>query len=199
MTHSSHQFNNYNPCPSSKKITTTNGSLTIFVGVDVQSSPTLTLRNVFHVPRLSTNLISIQKFIWDLGCNVVFYPTYCVFQDQDLGKMIGLAKERNMLYYLEIPSELSVSFLFEHHFFNKRKIRLHHHRLGHLSFITLKILFPSLFEKLDIESFHCEACELAIHKHSTFSISDKRSSKPLYLIHSDIWGPSPIPNICGAR
>ena len=169
MTHSSHQFNNYNPCPSSKKITTTNGSLTIFVGVDVQSSPTLTLRNVFHVPRLSTNLISIQKFIWDLGCNVVFYPTYCVFQDQDLGKMIGLAKERNMLYYLEIPSELSVSFLFEHHFFNKRKIRLHHHRLGHLSFITLKILFPSLFRKLDVENFLC-----------------------------DIWGPSSVPNISRA-
>ena len=33
MTHSSHQFNNYNPCPSSSKIATIDGSLTTIVGV----------------------------------------------------------------------------------------------------------------------------------------------------------------------
>ena len=62
MTHSSHQFNNYNPCRSSRKIATTNGLLTIVASVgDVQISPTLTLRNVLHVQKLSTNLVSIQK------------------------------------------------------------------------------------------------------------------------------------------
>ena len=56
MTHSSHQFNNYNPCLSCGKIATTDDSLTIVAGVgDVQISPTLTLRNVLHVPKLSTN------------------------------------------------------------------------------------------------------------------------------------------------
>ena len=47
--------------------------------------------------------------------------------------------------------------------------------------------------------FHCEICELAKHKCSTFSINNKRSSEPFYLIHSDIQGPSPVPNIFGAR
>ena len=62
MTHSSHKYNNYNPYPSSRKIATIDGSLTTVVGVgDVQISPTLTLRNVFHVPKLSTNLVLIQK------------------------------------------------------------------------------------------------------------------------------------------
>ena len=33
MTYSSHKFNKYNPCPSNRKIITTDGSLTITVGV----------------------------------------------------------------------------------------------------------------------------------------------------------------------
>ena len=60
LTHSSCQFNNYNSCPSSRKIVTIDGSLITIVGVgDIQISPILTLRNVFHVPKLSTNLVSI--------------------------------------------------------------------------------------------------------------------------------------------
>ena len=100
--------------------------------------------------------------------------------------MIGVTKERNGLYYLETTSKSSVSFLSEHHLLNKEKIWLHHRRLGHPSFRTLKFLFPSLFNKLDVEGFHCNVCELAKHKHSPFPINNKRSSKPFHLIHSDI-------------
>ena len=80
MTHSTHQFHNYNPCPSIRKITTTNGSLTTIVGVgDIHISSTLTFRKVFHVPKISTNLVSIQKVTKDMGCNVIFYHAHYVF------------------------------------------------------------------------------------------------------------------------
>ena len=80
MTHSSHQFNNYNPCPSQRKIAIANGSFTTIAGVaDVQISPTLTFRNALYVPKLSTNLVFIQKLTQDLGCNVTFYPTHYAF------------------------------------------------------------------------------------------------------------------------
>ena len=124
------------------------------------------------------------------------------FQDQNLGAMIGLSKERDRLYCLETPSKLNItknestlSFLSEHHLSNKEKVWLHHRRLGHPSFRTLRILFPSLFRGLDVEHFHCDVCELAKHKRATFPTSDKRSSVPFNLIHSDIWSPSTIPNI----
>ena len=56
-------------------------------------------------------------------------------------------------------------------------------------------MFP-LFRKLDVESFHCDVCNLAKHKRSTFPTNNnKRSSEPFHLIHSDIWGPSHVPNI----
>ena len=59
-------------------------------------------------------------------------------------------------------------------------------------------MFPSLFSKLDVESFHGDVCELAKHKHSPFPTNNKGSLEPFHLIHSDIWGRSPIPNISGA-
>ncbi|KAJ9705809.1 hypothetical protein PVL29_003762 [Vitis rotundifolia] len=60
-------------------------------------------------------------------------------------------------------------------------------------------MFPHLFQGLDISEFHCETCELAKHTRVSFLISNKRSSHPFHLIHSDIWGPSAIPNVYGAR
>ena len=118
--------------------------------------------------------------------------------------MIGDTKERNGLYYLETPSNLSVnksksplSFFSEHYLSNKEKVWLYHRRLGHPSFRTLKILFPSLCKGLDVETFHCDVCEFAKHKCVPFPISNK-TSIPFSLIHSDIWSPI-VPNIFGAR
>jgi hypothetical protein len=80
MTHSPNGFTTYFQCPSSRKIATANGSLTTVAGVgDVKIGPSLILKNVLHVPRLSTNLVSIQKLTQDLRCNVVFHHSYCVF------------------------------------------------------------------------------------------------------------------------
>jgi len=82
---------------------------------------------------------------------------------------------------------------------NKEKVWLYHRRLGHPSFYVIKRMFPSLFKDLIVESFHCDDCEIAKHKRTSFPISHKRCQTPFSLIHSDIWGPSPIPNISGAR
>ncbi|KAJ9671270.1 hypothetical protein PVL29_027317 [Vitis rotundifolia] len=60
-------------------------------------------------------------------------------------------------------------------------------------------MFPHLFQGLNISKFHCETCKLAKHTRVSFPISNKRSSHPFHLIHSDIWGPSTIPNVSGAR
>ena len=60
-------------------------------------------------------------------------------------------------------------------------------------------MFPYLFQISDISEFHCETCELAKHSRVSFPISNKRSSHPFHLILSDIWGPSTIPNVSGAR
>jgi hypothetical protein len=59
--------------------------------------------------------------------------------------------------------------------------------------------FLPFFLNLDVESLCCEVCELAKHKHASFSLSNKVGTSPFYLIHTNVWGPSIVPNISGAR
>ena len=173
---------------------------------DVKISSSLLLKNVLHVPRLTTNFVSIQKLTKDLHCKVVFNHSYCVFQYKYSGRTIGHTRERDGLYYLETPSQsnttkgiTSHSPVSESFSSNKEKVWLHHRRLGYPSFRIIKILFPPLFKDLSVEHFHCEVCELAKHKRISFLISNKRSSIPFDLIHSDIWGPSTISNVNVAK
>ena len=60
-------------------------------------------------------------------------------------------------------------------------------------------MFHALFKGLDIQPFHCNICEYSKHTRVSFPISNKRSSSPFFLIHSDIWRPSTIPNILGSK
>jgi transposase InsO family protein len=209
MTNSSHQFTSYTPCPSNRKITTADGSVTTVAGRgDVRLSESLFLKNVLHVPKLCTNLISIHKLTNDSNCYVSFYPSYCVFQERSTKRMIGRAEARGGLYYLDNPSRQdrahnlslsSIASLSDVSESRKDKILLYHRRLGHPSFQVLKLMFPSLFKGVMIEHFHCDVCELAKHKRASFPISNTRALTPFSLIHSDIWGPSTVVNISGAR
>jgi len=120
--------------------------------------------------------------------------------------MIGRASERDGLYYLEaqsgrtnVENSLSTSFLSESVLSNKDKVWLYHRHLGHPSFSVLKLMFPMLFKESTIEMFHCNDCELAKHKRASFPISNTRTLIPFSLIHSDIWGPSAVPNVSGAK
>ena len=70
---------------------------------------------------------------------------------------------------------------------NEEQIWFRHRRLGHPSFNVLKIVFPSLFKNVSIESLHCDICEFAKHKRSSYPISNTRTFVPFELIHSDIW------------
>ena len=56
-------------------------------------------------------------------------------------------------------------------------------------------MFPYLFQGSDISEFHYETCEFAKHTRVSFPINNKISSHFFHLIHSDIWGPSTIPNV----
>ena len=67
---------------SNKKIAVANGTLATVVGFrDIYITPTLILKNVLHVPKLSTNLVSIQRLTHDLKRYVMlfFFPSYYVF------------------------------------------------------------------------------------------------------------------------
>ena len=74
-----------------------------------------------------------------------------------------------------------------------------HRRLGHPSFGILEKLFPSLAKQCSRSQFLCEACELAKHKRSFYAPVNHRSDSPFMVIHSDVWGPSPVTSLSGYR
>ena len=64
MTPQPKHFSSYTPCPSNKKISTADGSLMIAAGQgEFQISPSITQKNVLHIPKLPVSLISIKKLI----------------------------------------------------------------------------------------------------------------------------------------
>lgn len=90
-----------------------------------------------------------------------------------------------------------MSYMTESSRSHRERIWLRHLRLGHPSFNVLKIICLLLFKGLGEEDFQCDRCEFAKHRRTSFPMNMKRSPFPFALIHSDIWGPSPIPNITG--
>eukprot|EP00268_Persea_americana_P019317 TRINITY_DN19897_c0_g1_i7.p1 TRINITY_DN19897_c0_g1~~TRINITY_DN19897_c0_g1_i7.p1 ORF type:complete len:143 (-),score=19.98 TRINITY_DN19897_c0_g1_i7:35-463(-) len=80
------------PYVGNDTITTTNGHQLSIYGIGFlqfskSSDKSLVLNNVYFVPQLSANLISVGQLV-DSGYLVNFSPTGCVIQEQQTGKVI---------------------------------------------------------------------------------------------------------------
>ncbi|KAI0494867.1 hypothetical protein KFK09_025013 [Dendrobium nobile] len=79
--------------------------------------------------------------------------------------------------------------------------QLWHRRLGHPSYQVLLKLPPPANSGLQSASktFNCTACELSKSHKLPFTTSSTRSLAVLDLVHSDVWGPSPILSLFGYK
>lgn len=75
-----------------------------------------------------------------------------------------------------------------------------HFKLGHPSLSVLKKVLQlcNVHVKND-DHFVCEACQLGKSKHLPFSNSTSHAIHPFDLVHSDLWGPTPIQSTGGCR
>ena len=103
-----------------------------------------TLTNVLAVPDFKYDLLSVSQLTRQLNCSVNFFPEFCVFQDLSIGKVKGIGKERNGLYYL--PSQIperdahdEQNALISNMVFNSEGFKWHS-RLGNPSMKMLKSL-----------------------------------------------------------
>ena len=205
MTFDSRQFSSLKPT-SQKFVSTANGNSTPVIGEgSIILTDTLNLDSVLVVPSLDYNLLSVSQITNALSCVVIFWPDHCVFKDIQTRQTIGYGVKQGNLYYLDMQSTDSTKLkqaLIADESQRERKISeiwLQHRRLGHASFGYLKKLLPSLFEKCDISSFHCEVCELAKSHRASFPLTLNKSLLPFMVIHSDVWGPSKVPTLSGYR
>ena len=125
----------------------------------------------------------MSKIIKVLNCILTFFSTHCVFQELGMRKAIGIRRERNEIYEVELTSDqvacISTSTILNYNCW-----------LDHPSLSTLKFLFADLGQSSSLE---CESCQLRKHHHVSYpSQANKMADKPFDLVHSDIWGPCPL-------
>ncbi|KAG8483501.1 hypothetical protein CXB51_023279 [Gossypium anomalum] len=162
-------------------------------------SPDITLTNVLCVPHFNHNLISVSKLALDLQCAVIFYPNFCILQDLSNGRMKGIGRHLNGLYFFEpfsalVRSPTSPSCMTS----IANSISLWHARLGHVPVNKLNRL--SFFHNLPInKDFTCSICPMARQSKLPFPPSVSRATTPFSLLHLDVWGPYRVSTHSGHR
>ncbi|KAH7672012.1 RNA-directed DNA polymerase protein [Dioscorea alata] len=91
MTFLASSFLTYTPCPSTQKIVVADSSLITVAGVgDIQLTSSILLKNVLHVPKISVNLISIQKLTQDMPCTAILTVVTVYFRPRTRGKRLDV-------------------------------------------------------------------------------------------------------------
>jgi hypothetical protein len=113
-------------------------------------SPNFILRSVLHVPQITKNLLSIQKFTSDNNVYVEFHPSFFFVNDRTSGRILHHGLSRHGLYHwfshqVALPGIFSTSrttFVDWHARLGHLADRIVHHVLSkfELSFVSNKKL-----------------------------------------------------------
>jgi hypothetical protein len=147
----------------------------------------LALRNVLHVPDISKHLLSVHKFTQDNDVFFEFHPTYFSIKDRQTKRRLLEGQSKNGLYPL--PSS-AVNHL-KHALLSRPITRVDWHaRLGHPSSQVVNSILHvnNISCPKQLESSVCNACQLAKSHQLPYNSSVHRSTCPLELIFSDVWG-----------
>ena len=174
---------------------------------DVCLSSQLTLSSVLYVPDFAYNLLSVSRLARDYKCDVIFSSHTCLLQDQNSKKIFGRGYERNGLYYFGDPPDSVSSMSLQASVlpslvstpFSLASLKLWHARLGHANFQYLCQLFPLMNKTCQKFRFNCIVCELSKHVRSSYIPRMHRAPAAFDIIHSDVWGPSPVTSLLGHR
>uniref|UniRef100_A0A2N9HNV7 Integrase catalytic domain-containing protein n=1 Tax=Fagus sylvatica TaxID=28930 RepID=A0A2N9HNV7_FAGSY len=173
-------------------ITTANGSAITVSHVGSISTPNLSISDVFCVPKLHLNLLSVGQ-LTELGLNLFFSSRGCLVQDSRTGQIVGSAHKVGRLFELtslHFPSS-SVSAPVIAAF---ASIELWHSCLGHVFLPRIQTLVSrGLLGSVSSSPFDCMPCQLGKQPALPFNNSESITSATFDLIHSDVWGPSPVP------
>ena len=157
------------------------------------STSSCLLHDALHVPHITKNLISINKFTTNTNTSIEFHPFYFFVKDQTMGRVLLFGLNRNGLYLF--PSTSNNLSLSSSVFVGERTSPTQWHSyLGRLAFLIVnhvlsKFSLPVISRKI---VHHCFACFSSKSKQLSFSLSCTQINFPLELIHTNIWGPSPI-------
>jgi len=160
----------------------------------------VTINDALLVPDLRLNLLSVSK-ITDRGYTVTF--------DKFTGKVIDkagntalIAERIDNLYFLrEVNARCNAAIASAR---SKDAFNLWHRRMGHVNARDLMECARGKHVrgiKVNVlpNDFECEVCLRGKMTRTPFPKTNDRQSKPLEIIHTDVWGPMKVESNGGAR
>ncbi|PKU60934.1 Retrovirus-related Pol polyprotein from transposon TNT 1-94 [Dendrobium catenatum] len=157
----------------------------------------LRLSNLLHIPSISYNLLSISNLVKENQISITFDPNGYVFKDLQTQTTLFRGPCRNGLYPLS-----SSSVPHQHKALSTipQRVINWHFRLGHPHSKTMQAISTNN-PQLHIPHFvsNCSWCKSCKSHKMSFVKSIHRSTQPLALLHSDVWGPSPVSSHQGLR
>ncbi|GJV35020.1 retrovirus-related pol polyprotein from transposon TNT 1-94 [Tanacetum coccineum] len=174
-------------------------STALNTGTGSVDTPNVALSDVYYIPNLTMNLASVSK-ICDSGYDVNFSVSDCSIYDQNTQEVVGTGHRQGDLYVLDhfrdIHDTASSSVDLSSFWLNRSSsaFYLWHSRLGYVSGSRLRFLASTgALGKLDAHDISdCSGCKLAKFSALPFSNSVSSSTAPFDIVHSDVWGPSPV-------
>ncbi|KAJ4744580.1 polyprotein [Rhynchospora pubera] len=153
------------------------------------SHKTVVLQDVLYVPQFSRNLISISKLLHDnpfLAIN--FCSSFCLIKDHHTMTTLLQVHSLRGLFSISLSSSPPQALLGM-----RVSPSTWHARFGHPSnATTLHILNTNNLACNSTKLTFCNDCAMAKAHQLPFSSSSSSTVSPLELVHSDLWGPSPI-------
>jgi len=144
------------------------------------------------VKGLKHSLLSISQ-LCDKGYKIMFEPDQCLITDSKSAKMVLVGKRVSNIYMLNVSSiTSSINCLLsrddESWLWHRRLAHIHMHHLNRISSKDLVISLPKLkFERNKL----CGACQMGKQTKSSFKLINVVSTtRPLELLHMDLFGPS---------
>uniref|UniRef100_A0A2N9E2L1 Reverse transcriptase Ty1/copia-type domain-containing protein n=1 Tax=Fagus sylvatica TaxID=28930 RepID=A0A2N9E2L1_FAGSY len=139
-------------------IHTANGSTMLVRSIGTVSTSKLSIFDVFHVPQLSYNLLSVGQLA-ELGYHIILDYYGCVVQDPRTGQELGTGRRIGRLFEissLRLPAT-GVSTATS----SSPSLSLWHSRLGHASSSRVQQLVSrGLLGPVSKDNFDCVSCQL---------------------------------------
>jgi hypothetical protein len=195
MTNSFGGLSNIRKYCGSSHIQTANGDALPIVAVgDIPP-----LKDIFVSPKLAVNLASVGQFE-DNNCDAYFSKHGCIVQDQMSGQLIAKGPKHGRLFFIQfhVPRTLVPSSVLSL-FCTAPKVsnEVWHKRLGHpnpriLSYLLKSGLINNTLHSSSNMFLDCVTCKLGKSKILPFSSEGSRATNLFEIVHSDVWGISPI-------
>jgi hypothetical protein len=187
----------YVPSPHSSLIHTIDGSITTVKNIGTINTSSLFVLEVFHVPELSFNLLSVGQ-LCEFGYKLVFDFSGVHVQDPRMSQTIGTRRRIGRMFELS-SLHLPTTSISTSVFSSPPPFALCHLRLSHASASRIQLLASKgLLGSVSNNSFDCISCQFGKQLALPFNNNESHAIASFDLIHSVVWESSPIASMSGS-